>query len=328
MATYYGGTGAAAAERQDLGMLVSTERDKYLGPESRYVAHRMSARLEIPGPGAFMVPKFDNYKAVDGGNYTFRRFIGDAAPFADPSRFDTLNAIPADFGQKSLWDELDPIVRRMLVNPLQGLAAVEALHLDISMARLMEGSDRYLLNYLGSNNGLKNDDATSSDTAAGLVWSNSAADVATDVKNAVVNADLDFDSILLDWTGWQHFKSLESLTDRFGGNVGFGTVSEPQARQAMSSFSKIRPENVFVCDAGMGLSNQAILFQRGGVGPVNPIATPSAIVCAHESTPDANDLGIAVRTSDVDERRHSVYAFCPCDFVARRRAYVRITGIY
>jgi len=62
--------------------------------------------------------------------------------------------------------------------------------------------------------------------------------------------------------------------------------------------------------------------------PVRSTIRPSAIVCAHESTPDANDLGIAVRTSDVDERRHSVYAFCPCDFVARRRAYVRITGIY
>lgn len=315
MADYYSGAGALAGARTDLAHVVARWAEQYLGADSRYVALRATALLQVGKAGRITLPKKTWYRDPDM-TAPYRRLTGSPTPTAPPGQVETINVTPIEHGREAVWDESDQLVKELMMQG--GLGLVEERWLQRSLSDLMRGEDESFLTPLAAAS--TPFDATDSSATTGQ-WSTPAS--STPIAHIGVarrNYDGVLNSAILEHSVHEYFREAGELTDRFGGNVGAGALTDDLVMSAWRTFGVT---NVFIADSASPLTDYVILYEMDASR--DPIQGFCGLVRGHTRQDGEDANGIAVRTRDVDYRRHGVHASSEDDYVIIPSGGVRIS---
>jgi hypothetical protein len=151
---------------------------------------------------------------------------------------------------------------------------------------------------------------------SGGVWSTTTSAIPGQIQSCITNFGDRLDSVLLTFGHYNEFCANTALVGQFGGNTGFGRLTDAQAASAFASFGV---ENIYVFRSEtVGTVSDVVFFQSGG------------IIMTQIPGPGANELGISLSEAPVPNTHDGVmsyYAYCVADIVVNTDMGVRLADV-
>jgi len=322
MANYYSGSGALKGARADLGFAVGRWFDEYdpTNPDSLYVALQATGALPVAKSGRITLPKKNMVNHAAGfSDRRYKRNPNQETPTSDPSQVETINVDPIAYGQEVVWDDDDPIVMELMLNG--GLQMVEEWALRQSLGRMAQGLD---FDLIAAVNAASTPFDYADQDASAAQWStpSSGTPIAHfSAARRVYGGKLN--SAMLTNASNEYFRACDELTDRFGGNLGAGTLTDDLVASAYASFGVT---NTFVTDDNSGMDDDVALFNLHS--SKNPLEGFCTLIRGTMSQPGQDANGVLVQTRDVDYSQHGMYASTKADpTVIVSSGGIRITNV-
>lgn len=317
MANYYLGNGGIVGERADLGYVVPRWMEQFAGPMSQYVALRATGVLGVAKAGRITLPRRSWLNNPDLAQERHRRMPGEGTPVAAPHQVSTFNVTPVEHGQEVEWDDTDAIIQELLING--GAMAVDEHMTEASLARMSQALDRTLLAALT----VASTPFDAADVGAGVTWATSAtATPIANIRDVIKNIGAKVNAVILEFSYHEDFRAVKELTDRFGGNVGAGVLTDDLVSSAWASFGI---SNVFVADDASPLGTKAVLYMLDSSR--NPLQGYCALIRATERLQGMNADGVSIAVRQKDHHLFGTYAHTKAAFMIDPPGGGRITGI-
>jgi hypothetical protein len=279
----------------------------------------------------------------------FKRAKGDAwGPKAGDPGYEDVDLKPRDIGKRVQWTDDDDDFETFDYNDILEIEFVTR-KLRLSMNRMAEGCTRAANAVLGAaSTPFNNADVDAS--GAGR-WNNyGSSTIKVHAASAIDKLGIEPNTAWLEWATWRYFINNPELWEDFDVNA-VGAITVAQQKQAFSAIfgGQIPPDQIYVTEDGMGLSDTVVLgvssgvapnLQEGGTAPMvmgvsttrmTPMPSVEELAAAGMEAPEIvalirGMLGLRVTTLPIGHSGAEVYARIKADFAAIPPNGVRLTG--